>query len=121
MEHEINIHSPQFPDLHLACCTDANYFTHTIATIASVLENHPHRIVHVHLIAEGVAAKDLARLRLFVGGHNGLLYVYAPPADASVRFRVHSSPASRQPPTIVVSSPTCSPKSWNACSISMAM
>ena len=92
MEYEINIHPPQFPDLHLACCTDANYFTHTIATIASVLENHPHRIVHVHLIAEGVAAKDLARLRLFVGGHNGLLYVYAPPADASVRFRVHSSP-----------------------------
>ena len=57
-----------------------------------MLENHPHRIVHVHLIAEGVAAKDLARLRLFVGGHNGLLYLYAPPADASQRFRVHSSP-----------------------------
>ena len=57
-----------------------------------MLENHPHRIVHVHLIVEGVAAKDLARLRLFIGGYNGLLYLYAPPADAAQRFHVHSSP-----------------------------
>ena len=57
-----------------------------------MLENHPHRIVHVHLIAERIAAKDLAKLRLFIGEYNGLLYVYAPPADASAHFRVHSSP-----------------------------
>ena len=92
MERPVNIHSPHFPDLHIACCTDVNYFTHTVATIASVLENHPHRIVHIHLIAEGVDPKDLAKLRLAIGAHNGLLYLYTPPADAAQRFRVHSSP-----------------------------
>ena len=91
VENTININSPEYPDLHLACCTDARYFTHVAATLCSVLHNHPHRIVHVHLIASGVNSHRLSRLRLFVGGYNGILHVYTPPEKVARHFQVRSS------------------------------
>lgn len=91
MEEKIDLNSKIFPDLHVAFCTDQGYFLHTVAAVLSLLESNPQRLVHVHLVEQGVAAEDLAKLRFVLGTFDALLYLYPVTADATSDFAVRSS------------------------------
>lgn len=91
MEEKINLHSSLFPDLHVAYCTDQGYFLHSVAAILSLLESNCHRLIHVHLVVQGVSDEDLAKLRFVLGTYDALLYIYPASAEDSADFVVRSS------------------------------